>query len=208
MEEITKKEKVNLLALVLLLAFIFTVDLHKLEVNIGFILIPWIVYLPFLEGADFKDLKKVNFDMVFFFTGCMSIGTVATKLGLGAAIANLMTTVLAGNTSPFLIMFILFALVFALNFLMTPVAIVSLITVPILIMVTELGFNPVPFMYAVSASTEAVVLPYEYLAYLLVYSFGMMRMNDFIKFNAARSVVVFAGILLILVPYWMLIGLL
>ena len=155
--------------MVLLLVYIFTVDLHKLSVDFGFIIIPWLVYLPFLNCADVKDLKRVNFDMVFFFTGCMSIGTVATSLGLGAAIATLIETVLAGNTSAFMLMAVLFAIVFVLNFLMTPVAIAALITVPIMIMVTNLGYNPVPFLYAISASTEAIILPYEYLAYLLVY---------------------------------------
>jgi len=70
-----------------------------------------------------------------------------------------------------------------------------------------LGLSPIPFAYAVSASTEAIIFPYEYVPYLIVFGFGMMSMKDFIKINILRSVVFFGGYLLLLVPYWLLIGL-
>ena len=43
---------------------------------------------------------------------------------------------------------------------------------------------------------------------MIVYGFGMITMKDFLKINILRSVIFFAGFLLILIPYWMLIGLL
>ena len=90
---------------------------------------------------------------------------------------------------------------------MTPLAIFSLITDPILMMVTQMGYSPIPFTYAISACSEAIIFPYEYVPYLIVYGFGMIRMNDFIKYNIIRSILVFGGILFVLVPYWYLIGL-
>lgn len=207
MGKITREEKVNAFMLILLLIYVFTVDIHGLDVNLGFASIPWIVYLPFLKGADEKTIKKIDFSMVFFIIACMSIGTVASSLGFGDAIANGMKAVLHGSTNPMVIVALIFLMVFVLNFLMTPAAILALIIGPVLSMVVEMGFNPIGFTYAVNACTEAILLPYEYVPYLVVFSFGMMKMKDFLKFNVIRSLVVFLGLVLIQVPYWSLFGL-
>lgn len=207
MGKITRREKVNGLMLAIILVYIFGVGWHKLDVNLGFAIIPWIVYLPGLNGADANTIKKVNLDILFFATACMAVGTVASTLGIGVALAGVVSGLLNGSTSPFAIMGMVFIIVFILNFLMTPVAIFSLITDPILMMVTSMGYSPIPFTYAISACSEAIIFPYEYVPYLIVYGFGMMKMNDFIKYNIIRSIIVFAGILIVLVPYWMLIGL-
>lgn len=206
MGKITRREKVNAFMLVLVLIYIFGVDIHKLDVNLGFALIPWIVYLPFLEGADFKTVRKINLDMVFFVTACMGIGTVASSLGIGVAITGVLESILAGSTNPLMITALIFLIVFALNFLMTPLAIFALIVDPVLAMVVDLGFNPIGFTYAISVCSEAILLPYEYVPYLIVYGFGMMRMNDFLKYNIVRSIIVFLGVVFILTPYWLLIG--
>ena len=206
MGKISRREKVNAFMLVLVLIYIFGVDIHKLDVNLGFALIPWIVYLPFLEGADDKTVRKINFNMVFFVTACMGIGTVASSLGIGVAITGVLESILAGSTNPLMITALIFLIVFALNFLMTPLAIFALVVDPILAMVVDLGFNPIGFTYAISVCSEAILLPYEYVPYLIVYGFGMMRMNDFLKYNIIRSIIVFLGVVFILTPYWLLIG--
>ena len=206
MGKITRREKVNAFMLALVLIYIFGVDIHKLDVNLGFALIPWIVYLPFLEGADDKTVRKINFDMVFFVTACMGIGTVASSLGIGVAITGVLESILAGSTNPLMITALIFLIVFALNFLMTPLAIFALIVDPVLAMVVDLGFNPIGFTYAISVCSEAILLPYEYVPYLIVYGFGMMRMSDFLKYNIIRSIIVFLGVVFILTPYWLLIG--
>lgn len=208
MGSVTRREKANAFMLALTLVYIFTVNLHKLDINLGFALIPWIVYLPFIKGADENTMKKMNLPIIFFVAACMSIGTVASSLGLGTAIAELCQQLLRGSSSPFAIMGIVFAIVFGLNFLMTPMAIFALIIDPILLLATNMGFSAIPFAYAVNACSEAILLPYEYVPYLIVYSFGMISMTDFIKVNILRSILFFAGFLLLLVPYWMLIGLL
>ncbi len=207
MGSISRREKINGVMLAIVLVYIFGVGWHKLDVNLGFAIIPWMVYLPFLNGADANTVRKINLEVVFFVTACMAIGTVATSLGIGVALAGVVESFLNGSTSAFAIMSIVFAIVFILNFLMTPLAIFSLITDPILMMVTQMGYSPIPFTYAISACSEAIIFPYEYVPYLIVYGFGMIRMNDFIKYNIIRSILVFGGILFVLVPYWYLIGL-
>jgi len=207
MGEITRKEKVNILMLCLVLLYIFTVSFHKLDINYGFALIPWIVFLPGLKGADENTMKKFNYPIIFFIAACMSIGTVASSLGVGAALLELSKNLFSGNNGPIGIMGTVFGVVSGLNILMTPMAIWSLITEPLCMIAEQLGLSPIPFAYAVSACTEAIIFPYEYVPYLVVFGFGMMSMKDFIKINIFRSVVFFGGYLLLLIPYWMLIGL-
>ena len=146
--------------------------------------------------------------MIFFVAACMGIGTVAGSLGVGELISELCKTLLNGRTSATAAMAILFAIIFGLNFLMTPLAIFALIMNPIAMLATDLGFSALPFAYAINACSEAIILPYEYVPYLVVFSFGMMSMKDFVKVNILRSLLFFGGFLLLQVPYWLLIGLL
>lgn len=208
MGPITKREKVNAVMLIILLIYIFTVGIHKLDVNLGFALIPWMVFLPGLDGADEHTFKRYNFSTVFFVAACMSIGNVAGSLGLGQVLAEASRSLLGGNASPFIVVAIIFLITFGLNFLMTPMAIMALIAAPLCILATEMGYSPVTFMYALNCSIEAILLPYEYVPYLIVFGFGMISMKEFIKFSAIRCVIFLAGMLVVLVPYWMLIGLL
>lgn len=208
MGKMSRTEKWNAVMVALVILYTFTVNIHNLDLNYGFAIIPWMTLLPGINAADTNTIKKVNLDIIFFFTACLGIGTVAASLGVGQAIANVIQALLAGNTSPFLVLAIVFGIVFILNFAMTPVAIFALITVPMLTLATSMGFNPQAFAYAISACSEAIILPYEYLPYLVIFAFGMMSMSDFIKLNIMRSVIVFASILFILVPYWMVTGLL
>lgn len=208
MGPMSRNEKWNCLMLVLLIAYIFTIDRHGLDIALGFMVIPWLVYLPGIKAASRDSLKSVNFTMLFFMASCMGIGTIATHLGLGDALMEVCLDVLNGNTSVFAIMGIVFAIVFILNYFMTPLAIFSLLTGPMLGLAVSLGYNPIPFAYAINGCAEAILLPYEYVPYLIIYSFGMISMKDFIKVNIVRSIIFFAGFLLILVPYWMLVGLL
>lgn len=208
MGKLTRREKVNAVMLILVLIYIFTISIHKLDLNLGFAIIPWMVLLPGLNGADEKTISHMNFSIIFFVAACMSIGMVATNLGMDEIIGQLCRTLLGGHTSVFAVFAIIFAIVFVLNFFMTPLAIFALIIVPILNLAIDMGFNPVPFAYAVNACSEAIIFPYEYVPYLLVFSFSMISMKDFIKVNVLRSIIFFGGYLVILVPYWMLIGLL
>lgn len=208
MGKITARERNNAIMLITLLVYIFTTGIHGFSIDLGFAFIPWMVYLPFMKGADFDTLKYFSWEMVFFAMSCMSIGAVATSVGIDKALTSLLLVLLNGTTSVTSIMALVFGIVFGLNFLMTPLAIFALVTKPVLALVTSMGYSPVPFMYAINACSEAIVLPYEYLPYLTVFSFGMISMKDFFKINVLRSVIILGSFLFILVPYWKLIGLL
>lgn len=207
--KISRKEIVNATVLGILLVYIFTINLHKMDLNLGFAVIPFILFLPFVNGADSNILKRINWSMFFLFTGFIAIGTVASSLGLGQLLGNVCLDIVGKFGNNVITVFaLIFIVVFAMNFLMTPTAIFAMISEPMCIVSQTLGYSTVPFLLATNACSEAILFPYEYIPYLIVFSFGMMSMKDFIKVNLLRSILFFAGFLFILVPYWMIIGLL
>lgn len=207
--KITRKEIVNAIVLGILLIYIFTINLHKLDLNLGFAVIPFLLFLPFIDGADNSILKRINWSMFFLFTGFIAIGTVASALGLGQLLGDVCLNIVGKFGNNVITVFaLIFLVVFALNFLMTPTAIFAMISEPMCIVAQTLGYSTIPFLLATNACSEAIIFPYEYIPYLIVFSFGMMSMKDFIKVNLLRSILFFVGFLFILTPYWMLIGLL
>ncbi len=156
MGKMTRKEKANIFVMALVLVYIFTVGVHKLDVNLGFALLPWLLFLPGIDGADANTFKKMNVTMLFFIAACMSIGAFASSMGMGEAIKSFCVAILQGNSSPTAIMSIVFAIVFVLNFLMTPLAIFSLTIEPMCSLAVSAGLSPIPFAYAVNACSQAI----------------------------------------------------
>lgn len=204
---VKREEKINLVLLLCIIAWMVTTKFHGKSMDFAFMIAPYLAFLPFVRSAKKECLKTVNFSMLFFMAACMSIGTVATSLGVSKIVASLFEAIVAGNYSSLVFAFI-FALIFILNFLLTPVAIWGLITVPVLQLAINLGMDPIPFVYALLQSAEAIIFPYEYIPYLVFFGFGMMGMGDFIKLNLMRCIIYFLGIIVILVPWWELIGIL
>lgn len=189
---------------VLLLSAPFT----GMDTNLLFAVYPWLYLMPGIRAATSEgSVKTINWQMVFFISSCMGIGTVASSLGLGKIIAEMVTPAMTGvGVVGFFSM--IFGVVFVMNFLMTPLAIWSMMTEPLCQIGATLGIGVRPIAYALLHCSEAIILPYEYVPYLVVYSFGMISMGDFIKLNIVRSVLYFTFFLILLLPYWMLIGIL
>jgi len=204
--EIKREEKVGFVVLMALIVFLVTTPLHGLDTALGFMVFPFLMLLPGLNVAPASCLKNMKFDMIFFMATCMGIGAVASSLGFSQLFAQIVTPIFTSINNPWILFGFIFLVIFLLNFILTPMAIWAIFTGPILVMALDMGMNPEPIIYALLHSAEAIVFPYEYGSYLSVFAFGMMSMKDFIKLNSVRCVVYVAGFMLLLVPYWMLIG--
>lgn len=207
MGKMSGKEKRVTVILVCVIGYTVLSSFIGMSVNWGFMLVPWLAFFPIIKCADRDTITKyMNWDMVFFMAGCMSIGTVAATLGFSGILSSVMGSIFAsgGTLSTF---GAVFGIVFVMNFLMTPMAIWALLTAPLMQVAIDLGMSQLPFMYCLVGCAEAIILPYEYAPYLIVYAFGMITMKDFVKLNILRCVVFVCGFLFVLVPYWMLIGL-
>lgn len=204
----SRDEKMALAIVCGIMLYMVTTNFTGFDTSLAMLIGPFLMFVPGLKCCDTKCLKQIPFDMIFFIAACMCIGTVAANLGFGQVIATYVYPLFAqtGNNI-FVIMAILFAIVFVLNFLMTPMAIWALITTPLVGIAVQLGFNTEVFIYALMHSAELIIFPYEYVPYLTVYAFGMISMKDFIKMSIVRCAIYMVGFFVILIPYWMLIGL-
>ena len=207
MGKMGKTEKKTAVFLVIFFAMLLTGPWTGVDANLLFALAPWMLLLPGINVASMESVRTLNWQNVFFIAGCMAIGTVAASLGIGGIIAQFATPFMV-NASSFGFFSVVFAITFVLNFFMTPLAIWSLMTVPLCQIALDIGMNIRPVCYALVMCSEAIILPYEYVPYLIVYSFGMISMGDFVKLNVMRCVLYFIGFLALLLPYWMLIGIL
>ena len=174
---------------------------------INFLLLPLICFLPGINLGQTQDIERVNFKFLFFITGCMAIGTVANGLGIGALISNMLLPYLSTLSTVSLVSMV-WLLAVLVNFLLTPLAAMAAFGVPLAQIAADLGLNPLPVMYAFFQGLDQVIFPYEYALYLVPFSFGMVRLNDFMKAFAMKMGVAFIYLLLIGVPFWKLIGLL
>jgi len=201
-------EKKSLVILAFMFAFIVSSPLHGISADWAYIIIPWFCFLPGINiGTPEGSIKNIKFDSVFFITACFSIGTVASALGIGNIVSTFATPLLAGNSVVFSSALIL-ALTTILNFLMTPLAIFATITMPLAQIAIDLGVNPLPFLYSIFVGGDILILPYEYVPYLIIYGFGMMSMSEFVKLNAIRCLAMIVCFFILVIPYWMFIGLL
>lgn len=189
----------------LLLGFIMTTDIHGISAMWGFAVIPLLLYLPGIGIAEEHDLEKTNFSMPIFVVACMSIGTVGASLGLGKIFSDLALPLLTGKSVTFVFFFI-YILCVLLNFLMTPIAIAAAFTLPLCEICMQLGINTNALLLFLLQALDQVFLPYEYVMYLVAFSFGVMELKHFVQLMSMKFLVNIIFMFAILLPYWHLIG--
>ena len=62
--------------------------------------------------------------------------------------------------------------------------------------------------YLMFSNLNQVILPYENAGWLLFYSFGFIKIDEFVKFMSIRMVIHLIYCFIVLIPYWSLIGIL
>lgn len=77
-----QNEKKVAVLLVVTLLFLITDSFHKINAAWIFIIIGAICFLPGVNLIDEKQMGKLNYGILFFIAGCMSIGTIAAASGV------------------------------------------------------------------------------------------------------------------------------
>ena len=138
--------------------------------------------------------------------GCLTIGTVGLNLGMAAIIKSYLASLMTGSFMQASAVVWIFA--FLANKIMTPLAAGAAFCPAITQLCVDFGFNPVPIYLVMCNCFDNVLFPYESAPALMVYSFGMIKMSKFIKIMGVKALLNFVWILLIMVPYWALLGIL
>lgn len=200
------KEKNAIIMVLLLLGYLFSTNFTGLPAAYGFMTIPFMMFLPGIEVGDGEVLGRLNFSMVFFVATCLGIGVVGNAVGFGAFLTEIAVPVLTGKSPLFIsIAFMLFGTM--ANFFMTPFAMLGGLALPFAQIAVTLGMNPIAVIMILVYSCELLILPYQSAGNLIMYSYGMMPMKDFIKQEGLKSLIMFVGFIVVMYPLWNLLGL-
>lgn len=202
----TKEEYQGIAVTGILILFLLTTNIHKINIGWGFALIPFFFYLPGFKIGTVEDLTKINYQMVIFSTGALGIGQAASHLGLGTMIAEALMPILVGK-SPYFVFAAVWITVVIAKFFLTPLAVYATLTVPLTEIALNLNIDPLPIYYALNVATSEILLPYQWALVLIFTGYGMVATKDFIKIWGIKMAMSIVFLLAIAVPYWMFIGL-
>lgn len=205
--KMNREERVSAVALIIIVLYILTANIHGQDLAYIFVLLPAIMAFPCFGVVKKEDIDALNFKFIFFLVTCMSIGFVAASTGINNTIAQLVLPVMS-HLGAFGVIALTWLLAVVVNFGLTPLAAMASFGVPITEIALSLHMQPYPILYAFNVGLDQLLFPYEYAIYLIYFSFGMIQIKDFIKFGATKMVLSFLFLMILAVPYWKLIGLL
>jgi len=162
-------------------------------------------FLPVVGFCDEQDLKQVNYSVPFFVAGTMCIGTVANVVGVGQIVAGMIVPFIGDNI--YTNAFSIFIIGYVLNLLLTPIAAASVVSGPLILAVYQMGINPIPVMYTLVQGLNNVLFPYEGAYFLLMFSFGYMKMGQFVKLFTTKTILMLVWLLVFGVAWWKFLGL-
>lgn len=189
-----------------IMLLLITSNYHSLSAGKVMMMIPLLCFLPGIDLLNMQDIKKTNFHTVFVVASCVTIGTVASNLGLGDLLVEAILPHLPSSLIGLSI--VAFLICFFGNMLMTPLAIGSAVGLPIIAIAEAAGFSVPGFMMLFWTSSAAIIFPYESSIHMMAYGYGMMSMKSYIKFGLMRSVILLLSRFLLYIPWFYIIGLL
>lgn len=186
---------------------LLTTKYHGLNGYFLYALIALCCYLPGINLAKPENVRKLNVGFLVFIVGCLGMGSVAVHLGAAKWFASLVVPVIQDLSPTWLILSSYLSSV-CVNFLLTPLAAVSALSLPWTEIAIHLQINPLPMIYAFLYGLDQYLFPYEYALYMYIFGTGCITPKHMFAALALRIVFVAAGLLLLQIPYWNLIGLL
>ena len=190
---------------VIIVAYIIACGFTGWNMNYAFMVAPFIYFFPGIEVATSKSIKSVDMGMTFLTVAFLGLGTVGVYLGLGDLIVSSLSPMLAG-VSPTVAILGIILLCYIANFIMTPLGIMAALAVPLASLAVNIGINPLSAAYTLVQSTDYILLPYESGPSLLFFAYGFWSMKDFMKVNTLKFVLYLVFVVVIVVPWWKLVG--
>lgn len=186
-----------------LLIYLISCQFTKTPPALGFMTIPWLMFIPGLGLGNTDTIKQGNVPSIFFIAACLGIGIVGAKVGFGEFITQIAVPLLSGyGKLAICLFFMLFGVV--ANILMTPLAMLACLVVPFIQISQALGINPIAACFILQYTIDMVFLPHEASGNLIMYSYGLWPMKDFIIQNTVKTAINAAVFVLIMYPMWIL----
>ena len=205
--QVSIKEKKFVVILAIAVLLLATNSIHHIDAAWIFIIASAICFIPSLDIADSKCMRRINYSMLVFIAACMSIGSCAKICGASNLVSSLIGPFLTAGGEVYTIS-IVWVASFILNLLMTPMAAISSMTNPFIEIALSAGINPIPVVYTFVQGLDQFIFPYEVAPALLMFAYGMMNMKQFMSTFAIKAIFNIIFILVLAIPYWNLVGLL
>lgn len=205
MGKITAAEKKCCIVLFLLMVYLVTSPLHGMAAAYGFMLLPWLLYLPGVNVGTKASLSKINLGLMVFIVSSMSIATVGAYVGLTDFITEIFVPMLSAM-SPTAILGGTFIGGVVANILMSSGAMLPTLTGPFASIAMGVGINPMALVMTLILTCDVYVFPYEVPAFMILVGFGLINMTDFVKFATLRTVFMTVCFFILQIPYMFLIG--
>ena len=193
--------------LIVAITALLTTKYHGLNGYFLYALLSLSCYLPWMGLAKFENVRHLNVGFLVFVVGCLGMGSVAVSLGAHKWFASLILPLITGMSGTWLV-FSSYLSSVTINFILTPLAAVSSLTLPWAEIAQQLNVNPLPILYAFLYGLDQYIFPYEYALYMYIFGTGYITAKHMFAGLGLRMLFVGAGILVIQVPYWKLLGLL
>lgn len=186
---------------------LLTTKYHGLNGYFLYAAITLCCYLPGINLAKPENVRKLNVGFLVFIVGCLGMGSVAVHLGAAKWFASLVTPMMEGLSGTWLI-FSAFLSAVVINFILTPLAAVSSLSLPWTEIAGQLNMNPLPILYAFLYGLDQYLFPYEYALYMYIFGTGYITARHMFAGLALRMGFVAVGLLVLQIPYWKFMGLL
>lgn len=206
MGPMTTQEWKLLILMICAITGLLTSKWHGLNGYFLYALIAICCYLPWIGLASFENVRKLNVGFLVFIVACLGMGSVAVHLGAAKWFASLVVPLIDG-LSPIWLVLSSYLSAVAVNFMLTPLAAVSALSLPWAEIAQHVNMNPLPMLYSFLYGLDQYIFPYEYALYMYIFSTGYITPKH--MFNGLGLRILFVAVILMLlqVPYWKLIGL-
>ena len=189
----------------LMLFFMMTATITNIDASYGFIIFPLLLYLPGINVGTEEDLKAMDFGFVLFVAACLGIGMTGSALGFGELVSNTILPLLQ-DQGVWVFSGVVWLVCFVMNFLLTPFAIFASFSAPLATLSMQLGIHPFATYFIMLIGADQLIFPYECAFYLIFFSYGVIRMEDFVKYFSAKILLSLVVLFLITLPFYKLIG--
>ena len=207
MGKMGREQIISTIGLLIIFVCVITSGFIGFDSTYAFVLVPAVLTFPIFGAVKTEDIEAINFIFVFFIVSCMSIGFVAANTGITKTLVGFILPLMQGMGT-YGVIALTWVMAVVANFFLTPLAAMASFGGPLTEIALSLDINPYPLIYTFNNGLDQVLFPYEYAIYLVYFSFGMIKMEQFIKFFGVKMVLNFAFVMVAAVPYWKLIGLL
>lgn len=206
MGPMTTQEWKLLILMICAITGLLTSKWHGLNGYFLYALIAICCYLPWIGLASFENVRKLNVGFLVFIVACLGMGSVAVHLGAAKWFASLVVPLIDG-LSPIWLVLSSYLSAVAVNFMLTPLAAVSALSLPWAEIAQHVNMNPLPMLYSFLYGLDQYIFPYEYALYMYIFSTGYITPKHMFKRLGLRILFVAVILMLLQVPYWKLIGL-